>query len=54
MVTTVKKIEIDTKLLNKISKMAKEENTTENKKINQILKREFEHSKKNNTWLFNS
>jgi hypothetical protein len=31
MVTTVKKIEIDTKLLNKISKMAKEENTTENK-----------------------
>lgn len=44
MVTTVKKIEIDTEILNKISEIAKDENTTENKIINDILKKEFKNS----------
>ena len=42
MVTTVKKIEIDTEILNKISEMAKDQNTTETKIINDMLKKEVE------------
>jgi hypothetical protein len=42
MTTKVDKIEIDSELLNKISKIAKNKNTTETKLINDILKKEVE------------
>ena len=42
MTTISKKIEIDQKIFKAISKIAKDENTTENKIINQILKKEVE------------
>ena len=46
MTTISKKIEIDQEVFKVISKIAKDENTTENKIINQVLKKEIEITKK--------
>jgi len=45
MATKVEKIEIESDLLNKISRIAKDKNTTKNKIINDILKKEVEKPK---------
>jgi len=49
MVTTVEKIEIDPEIFKTISKIAKNENTTEKQLINDVLKKEFANVKKNNS-----